>query len=271
MVNPMPVFLFKSLLAIVVALLALLQMYTMFELLGRTRSRFSPATLKKIHRANGIFFIALVLFIAYLCLRFIYNTQTEFSPRAALHGVLALSVLVLLPLKVSFVRYYRQFYGQVRFMGLITAIITMGMVGTSAGYYLLVTDFGRNLPVTESTVAKSQSPAPPTVPVAKKEVLPDKGPWEKYTVAATDLRSIKRGKVIYEDKCDYCHDAYSNRRRIGPGHKRILKNPFLPESRRPAVPTNIARQILSPYNQMPAFAYLSEYEINDLISYLNTL
>jgi len=243
----MQVFFLKSLLSIVLTASVFFALFTMFEVFGRAQKRYDIEKLKKIHRANGIFFALLYIVIAYFCLDYLVRTKAEPSARAVFHGVFALSVLVLLALKVSFVRFYRLFYGQVKTIGLLIALLSLGMMGTSAGYYLLITKFGAD-------VAVWRKPAPAV----------------EITVRA-DPESIGRGKELYDSKCYLCHDPGSNRTIVGPGHKGILKNPVLPVSKRPATPENVFNQMRNPYEKMPSFDYLSDGEALDIIAYLNTL
>jgi hypothetical protein len=249
----MTIFLIKSFLSLVLLLLTLLAMVTMFEVSGRTAKRFNVTTLIRIHRLNGKIYFALYLIIAYFCLDFILQTKGELAPRATFHGVFALAVIVLLLLKVSFVRIYRQFYGYVKTLGILIALLTFGMVGTSGGYYLLITKFGTD--ILFNKVVKE-----------KKEI-----PEEARVIVKTDPENIKKGKELYESKCFFCHDPLSTKTIVGPGHKGILKNPLLPVSKKPAIPENIAYQLKNPYKDMPSFSYLSDTEVQNIIAYLNTL
>lgn len=252
----MPVFLLKSLLSIVLFILTLFAMFTMFEVLGKNEKKYDIERLKKIHRANGIVYFLFFILIAYFCLNFILNTKTELSPRASFHAVFALSVIILLCLKISFVRFYRQFYGQVKIIGLLIGLITFAMIGTSGGYYLLVSEFGTDQRVIKTLSTKKQ--AEPAREANKIEVR-------------TDAVSIAKGKELYESKCYFCHDAYSHEVIVGPGHKGILKNPLLPVSKKPATPENAANQIRNPYKDMPSFSYLLDEDVENLIAFLNTL
>jgi len=225
----------------------------MFEVFGRGEKKYNIEKLKKIHRANGIFYLLFFVLITYFCIDFILKTKAELSPRATFHGVFALTVIILLGLKVFFVRVYRQFYGKVQTIGLLVALMTFGMVGTSGGYYLLITKFGLEK-------------MPERVAEPKREVQ------ERIKVVVkTDPDSINKGKELYESKCYFCHDAYSNKIIVGPGHKGILKNPQLPVSKKPATPENVADQLRSPYRDMPSFSYLSDDEVQNIIAFLNTL
>ncbi len=248
----MPLFLMKSLLSIVLFILALFAMFTMFEVFGKNGKIFDTEKLKKVHRVNGIVYSLFYLLIAYFCLDFILGTKAEPSPRAALHSVFALSVIILLALKVSFVRFYRQFYNQAKIIGVLIALLTFVMIGTSGGYYLLITKFGTDIPV-KKVAASVEKPAGAKLAVR------------------TDTESIKNGKELYESKCYFCHDAYSTDVIVGPGHKGILKNPLLPVSKKPATPENAANQIKNPYKDMPSFSYLPDEDVLNLIAFLNTL
>lgn len=249
----MPIFLLKSILSIVLLILTFISIFTMFETLGRTEKRFNVTKLIRIHRLNGKIYFTLYLIISYFCLEFLLQTKAEPSPRATFHAVFALAVLVLLFLKVSFVRIYRQFYGYVKTIGILIALLTLGMIGTSGGYYLLVSKFGTDI-------------------LSKKQVEERKEiPKETMIVVKKDPESTKKGRELYESKCYSCHDPDSTKKIIGPGHKGILKNPILPVSKKPATPENIAHQLRKPYKDMPSFAYLSHEEVQNIIAYLNTL
>lgn len=249
----MSILLLKSILSIVMVILAVIAMFTMFEVFGRDGKRYNIEKLKKIHKANGIIYIALYIFIAYFCLNYILQAKAELSPRAAFHFVFALTVIVLFGLKISFIRIYQQFYGHVKTIGLLIALLTFGMTGTSGGYYLLATKFGTEPFNLKGIEIKHENPT-----VAK-------------IIAKTDEESIRKGKELYESKCYFCHDAYSMEWGVGPGHKGILKNPVLPASKKPATPENIANQIRNPYKDMPSFSYLPDEDVLNIIAFLNTL
>lgn len=244
----MPIFLLKSLLSILLLVLTLFSFLTMLEVFGR-ESRFDLERLKRLHRLNGKIYLFLYILITYFCVDFIIKTKAEPSPRATFHGVFALSIITLLFLKFSFVRFYKKFYNWAKILGILIGLLTIGMIGTSAGYYLLISKFGMDLPV-------------------KKE---EKKVEEKKFFVKTDLESIKKGQELYESKCYFCHDAFSTKWEVGPGHKGILKNPLLPVSKKPATPENIANQLRNPYKDMPSFSYLSDEDVLNLIAYLNTL
>ncbi|MDI6744627.1 MAG: DUF6529 family protein [Thermodesulfovibrionales bacterium] len=244
----------KSLLGIGILISSVVAVFTMLEIFGRSGKKYDIEKLKKIHRANGIVYFLLFILITYFCLDFIINTKTELSPRALIHSLYAVAILLLLGLKFSILRVYRQFYNQVKIIGLLIALISFAMFAASGGYYLLITKFGSDKAFMEAVSLKKE-PVKETVKIALK----------------TDPESIGKGKELYESKCYFCHDAYSNKREVGPGHKGILKNPLLPMSKKPATPENVANQIRNPYKDMPSFSYLSDEEVENIIAFLNTL
>lgn len=103
-------------------LLTFVAVFTMFEVFGRSEKKYNIERLKKIHRANGKIYILLYLLTAYFCLWFLIDTKAELSSRATFHAIFALTVIILLCLKVSFVRIYRQFYGQVKLLGILIVL-----------------------------------------------------------------------------------------------------------------------------------------------------
>ena len=243
----------------VMALLALTAMYTMFEALGRAggQSRFSPEKLKRIHRINGYLFVVLYLIIAGICLSILDDTNARLSPRLAMHCAIAVTVIILVALKVSFNRRYRQFYGKITNIGITLAILTLVMVALSGAYYLFMTDFGTNRSF--ERVLRGAQVSPGLLEPAQAFAIP------------TDAASIERGSALYDENCTVCHDPLSNKTKVGPGHKGILKNAFLPVSHKPATAENIRNQLRNPYRMMPSFDYLSDKEVGDIIAYLNTL
>ncbi len=238
----------------VVILLVFIALFSMFEIFGRSEKRFNIEKLKKLHRANGILYLLLFIFIAYFCLDFMIKTKAELSYRASFHSVFALTVLILLCLKISIVRFYRQFYGKVQTIGLLIALISFGMVGTSGGYFLLVTRLGTDIPAAK-------------VGERKKDALQE----GIKIIIKTDPRSIAKGRGLYESKCIFCHDPCSTKTKFGPGHQGILKNPLLPVSGKPATPENIINQLRNPFRNMPSFSELPEKDMLNIIAFLNTL
>ncbi len=235
-------------------------MFTMFEAFGRSEKRYDIEKMKKVHKANGIIYTLILVFISYFCLRFIISSGSELNPRATFHAVFAITFITLFGLKIVFIHIYRQFYGSVKIIGILIVIITFGLAGTSGAYYLLVSKLG-----TDETFDRIMEQK------MRKQSYAYVNTGERKIKVRTDTESIEKGKKLYESECSVCHNATSTEWYFGPGHKGILKNPYLPVSKRPATPENVANQIRNPYKDMPPFPNLSDEDILNLIAYLNTL
>jgi hypothetical protein len=256
----MSIFLIKSILSIIVAFLALLSIYTMFEVFGRKEKRYDTAKLVKIHRISGIIYFLILIIIALFCLKFIMVTGAELSARATVHGLAALLIAILFLIKLSYIRIYRRFYEKAKNIGILIAILSFIMIGSSSAYYFVITKFGTDMTYDKIIQYREK--------MASNQGLKTDG--LKLTVR-TDQESIKRGAILFEAKCSFCHAPYSTETIVGPGLKGILKNPVLPVSKRPASPENIRRQLRRPFNRMPSFEDLTETEVSDIIAFLNTL
>ncbi len=107
--------------------------------------------------------------------------------------------------------------------------------------------------------------------LAGAEAQPAYGAEGTKVAIRTDPESIDKGRTIFNSKCFFCHDAESTKKKVGPGLKGVLKNPSLPVSGRPATAENIAKQLKTPFKEMPSFSYLSEEDVLNIIAFLNTL
>ena len=257
----MTIFFIKSLLAMLLAVMACASLFTMLEIFGRPKPSASVDRLKRLHKVSGYLYLCLLLFISYLCIGFVAASRSDPSPRASLHIILALTILVLFVLKTVFVRAYRQFYSHVKAIGIVMAIMSFVLVGISGGYYFVESRLGRDQTVDKSVYYALTGP----LLLVKKIGTPG------ILSVLTDPQSVGRGRILFNTKCSACHDPNSTNTIVGPGLKGLLRNPVLPISRHPATAESIRFQLRQPMGRMPSFAYLSEDEMDDLIAYLNTL
>jgi mono/diheme cytochrome c family protein len=80
----------------------------------------------------------------------------------------------------------------------------------------------------------------------------------------------KRGKVVFDQNCDQCHDAYSKEERVGPGLQGT-KDGKLPDGR-PATHDKILDVINTGPAEMTSFKdRLSEQEKEDVVAFVMTL
>lgn len=238
----MSFFLVKSILAVFFLLAGLIAVISMLTLMGRTERKISANLLRKTHKIAGFVFCGLLIVISYLCIKYWAEVGDQLSPRAVSHGVLALVLIPVFILKLSLVRFYKQFLKYVPVMGMIVFALSFTVFSTSAGFFFLRT-------------------------ICEKSETGE-------TAAATQTRfqgSSERGALLYNDKCRACHYADREDRKAGPGLKNLLKKETLPHSGRPANIENIKRQLVRPILTMPSFNNLSEQELADLLAYLETL
>ncbi|MBW2000735.1 MAG: cytochrome c [Deltaproteobacteria bacterium] len=227
----------KSLLSLGWIGFVLLGLLTAFELLGKKEKRFEPQILRLVHRINGYISFVLFLIISYYCLKIMRGSGQELSPRAALHGVMAVGVFLFLVLKILIIKFYRRFFSMVPILGITVVMLALGTTATSAGYYFAMR--GRGSP-----------------PGARQEVGGE---------------IVERGAAIFRRHCADCHYTDKRATKIGPGLYGLLKEEKLPSSGRSATVENVRRQIRDPVNVMPPFKNLTEEEIRALTAFIKTL
>ncbi len=233
------IFLTKSILALVVTGLAILNLVVMLELLGRTGEKsFNPKKLRLIHRVIGYLFILLFLLISYFCITIMRGMGQDLPVRAALHGLFAVATFFLLSLKITLVRFYKKYYQMAVPMGLGVFILILTTTATSAGYYFTmrgVSSFQRAPDFQEELVQEG-------------------------------------ARLFNENGCADCHYADRTDAKIGPGLKELFKRDKLPMSGW-AVTTeeNVRKQLRTPFRAMPSFAALSEEKVKALLAFLKTL
>lgn len=216
---------------------ALLNFLTMMELLGRTEKTISPKLLKGVHRISGLCFIAVFIVLSYYCIRIMAASGQELSPRGSLHGILSIAALLLLVLKLSFVRVYRKYYSGVAVLGIAVVILTLGTTAVSAGYYFAVRAF--RMPPAADTSGSA--------------------------------RSAASGALIFRERCADCHYHDKIETKMGPGFKGLFKREKLPLSGKPVTDSNVAAQLKTPVGSMPAFPGLTDDQVEALLAYLKSL
>lgn len=81
---------------------------------------------------------------------------------------------------------------------------------------------------------------------------------------------VKRGKAVFEQNCEECHDAYSREERVGPGLKGV-KDGKLPDGRA-ATRDKILDIVNTGPAEMTSFQdRLSEQEKEDVVAFVMTL
>ena len=81
-----------------------------------------------------------------------------------------------------------------------------------------------------------------------------------------------RGRRIYDNYCDRCHEPYSSSGKQGPSLKHIFRKPYLEQSGLPANNDRVSEIIKYGRSKMPAYGQiLNQEQIDDLLAYLHTL
>ena len=97
--------------------------------------------------------------------------------------------------------------------------------------------------------------------------------WLAATGAAQEKTAkgdVARGKTVFENSCQECHDAYSRDETTGPGLQG-LKSGKLPDGR-PATHDKLLDIVNSGPAEMPAFKdRLTEQQKEDVVAFLMTL
>jgi mono/diheme cytochrome c family protein len=77
---------------------------------------------------------------------------------------------------------------------------------------------------------------------------------------------------VFQADCFGCHYHDSADNKIGPGLAGLFSRDRIAASGKAMTPGNIREQITDPAGSMPAFeGYLTDEELDDLLSYLETL
>lgn len=80
-----------------------------------------------------------------------------------------------------------------------------------------------------------------------------------------------RGRAVFDQHCDRCHEAYSSGGKKGPSLKGMYKKQFLP-SGMPANDQRVSDVIIMGRAKMPAFNNaINDRQLQDLLAYLKTL
>jgi len=228
--------------ATILLITGLIAFICMLTLMGRTERKISASLLRKTHKISGFIFFILLLVISYFCTKYWIQAGDLLSTRAIFHAVLALTLFIILIVKLIIVQFYKQLLRMAPSLGIIVFCLTFVVYGTSAGYFFL-RSCGLSSPIETY----------------------------KLNTFSMEKGNPEKGALLFTAKCASCHFSNKEEKKVGPGLKNILKNEKLPFSGRPAKEENVKKQLLRPALTMPSFTSLSEKEIADLLAYLTTL
>jgi hypothetical protein len=81
-----------------------------------------------------------------------------------------------------------------------------------------------------------------------------------------------RGRRLYDQYCDRCHEPYSSRGKNGPSMKGLFKRPYMEISGLPANDERVTEITKYGRSKMPGFGQvMDQQQIDDLLAYLHTL
>lgn len=238
----MSYFVLKTVLGWLFLIFGFAAVVSMLSVMGKPENKTPAPTLRKIHRGAGILVFVLMLVNGVMGFRFWVLNGDTLSVRAVLHAVLALSLILVLSLKVAIVK---------RFKDLLRYAPTLGMTVFGLGFVVFLMS---GVYFTARTLASN------TGRIAA----------ENRTIPGIS-GDAARGAEVYSGKCASCHHADSEEALFGPGLAGLLKKETMPSSGRPATPENVKGQLLTPYRVMPAFTSLPEQDMEDLLAYLGSL
>jgi len=135
-------YLVKSLLAVILLGAGLTAFLSMMARFGRPGDEVRTERLRKVHKAAGYVFAALLVPLAYFGGDFLIEMGDGLSTRGTLHFVLAAALLALLFLKLLVVKKHRQLLKHAPVLGMTIFSLTLVIFLITAGFYFLRTAAG---------------------------------------------------------------------------------------------------------------------------------
>jgi hypothetical protein len=136
-------YLIKSLLGTLLLGAGLTAFLSMMARQGRPGDEVRAARLRKVHKAAGYIYIALLAPLAFIGADFLVEMGDGLSVRGAFHFVLAMTLLAVLLLKILTVKIYRQLLKHAPVLGMILFSLTLVIFLITAGYFFLQTAAGK--------------------------------------------------------------------------------------------------------------------------------
>jgi mono/diheme cytochrome c family protein len=232
------IFMTKSILALILVVLGVLNMIVILEALGRTdQKRFNPKVLRHVHRIIGFLMVALLICLTFLGVKILRAMGGELQARAALHVLISAATLFLLGMKIFIVRFYKKFYQTAIPMGLGVLMLIFSTTAISAGYFL---------------------------------ALRGTGPPKMYQKGGEEL--VKAGADIFSQRgCADCHYGDREEKKMGPGLKGLFKGGKVLASGDPVTEESVLNQLVKPSGMMPPYKDFSDRELEALLAFLKSL
>ena len=124
--------------------IALFELWTAFSVFGDKKERAkNPKLLLNLHRGAGYLFAVYFIWISWVCVDLMEKLYAAgnyaLDARNFGHGALAMGLVLILGLKISFIRRYRNYRPYVPLLGIILATGTILLWGISGWMYLIIT------------------------------------------------------------------------------------------------------------------------------------
>ena len=124
--------------------LAMFEFWTAMSVFGDRKERASnPKLLLILHRAAGYVFGVYFIWISWICVDLMQKLYAAgnyaLDARNFWHATLSIALIIILALKVAFIRRYRNYQPYVPLLGLILVAGTVLLWGISGWMYLIIT------------------------------------------------------------------------------------------------------------------------------------
>lgn len=123
--------------------LALFEFWTAMQIFGKKVEDGGRARLMlRLHRIGGYLFLVYFVWISWVCLDLLSRLAAaggyELDARGVGHALLAMALFVILLLKISFVRVYRNYRQYIPLLGIILTAGTMVLWGVAGLMFLFL-------------------------------------------------------------------------------------------------------------------------------------
>jgi len=128
---------FNSSLAIVFLICGIAATFIMLELRGAPKDRSINATLIRLHKIFGWFFMGIFLLLVVVMILKLSGYKEEISSRISFHIALSLALIPLLGVKIIIARRYPRLSQYLIAFGPIALAFAAALTGLTAGYYFM--------------------------------------------------------------------------------------------------------------------------------------
>ncbi len=134
----------KTYISLGLVVLALFELWSALSVFGDKQERASnPKLLLRLHRIAGYVFGVYFIWISWVCVNLMKKLYEAgnyaLDVRNFSHGALAIALILILGLKIAFIRRYRNYRPYVPLLGIILATGTILLWCISGWMYLIIT------------------------------------------------------------------------------------------------------------------------------------